>query len=95
MPSSVPMKRKTKLHRHFKFLFSLDCLHIFHVAAAVIRLLHYFDKDYHFIVRAITLLILFKSFDYLYYHSSISRWKMLSVLTNLLRFKLSLFLRLS
>ena len=83
---SVYVKEKTRFHRHFRFLFTLDCLYIFHVAAAVIYLLYYFVQEYNFIARARAVLVLFVIFAYLYDHSPIFRCKMLIVLTKLLCF---------
>ena len=65
MPSSVHLKGKTKFHCNFGSL-GLDCLYIiFHVAAAVIYLLHYFVQDYHFIARARAVLVLSISFIFM------------------------------
>ena len=84
-----------KSHHYFRFLFSLDFLYIFHVAAAVMYFLHLFVQDNHlfdhFIARARGVLVLFISFVYLYDHSSIFNYKLLSVLTKPLYFIFNLY----
>ena len=92
VPSSVHAKGKTKFHYHFRFLFSLDCFCIFHVAAAVIYFLH-LVQDYHFIAKAIAVLVLFISFVYLFCHSSIFRCKILIVLTKPLSFTFNCYFK--
>ena len=87
-----------KSHHYFRFLFSLDFLYIFHVAAALMYFLHLFVQGNHlfdhFIARARAVLLLFISFVYLYDHSSIFNYKLLSFNQTLVFYIQSLFLRL-